>query len=137
DYFQNPVVETITITRPLEEFCASGRCTYSVPSAFLKHLKNEHCEAAWHAPEEGFLANPSQPTSLQYPAVEVKPESLVTKKHIDGLWIDIRCLDTNVGLYIFLVLQHLSSWNCNTTTNTVPSTMSEVSFRCPVFLLDH
>ncbi|KAL6460994.1 hypothetical protein MHYP_G00309600 [Metynnis hypsauchen] len=93
---KNPLVENIS--QPYEEFCSSGRCTYLVPSAFLKHLNNEQCEAAWHAPDEGSLADPSHPTSLKYPAVEVTPESLVTKKHVDGLWIDIRCHDAKANL---------------------------------------
>ncbi|XP_036418121.1 uncharacterized protein LOC118801845 isoform X2 [Colossoma macropomum] len=107
---QNPLVENIS--QPYEEFCSSGRCTYLVPSVFLKYLKNKHCEAAWHAPVEGSLADPSDPASLQYPAVEVTPESLVTEKHVDGLWIDIRCHDTKASLH-----QYLAVFRAVTETN--------------------
>ncbi|KAL7883255.1 hypothetical protein SRHO_G00009130 [Serrasalmus rhombeus] len=114
---QNPLVENIS--QPYEEFCSSGRCTYLIPNAFLKHLKNKQCEAAWHATVGGSLADPSEPTKLQYPVVEVTPESLVTKKHVDGLWIEIRCHDTKANLRQYRAVFRAK--------NTVSSTISAVA----------
>ncbi|KAL6460995.1 hypothetical protein MHYP_G00309610 [Metynnis hypsauchen] len=78
-----------------EEFCFPGWCTYTVPPEFLTHLKNEDCVATWYDPDKHVLADPFHPANLQHPAVNVTLEHLITEQHVDGVWTDIRCHDTD------------------------------------------
>ncbi|KAL7883253.1 hypothetical protein SRHO_G00009110 [Serrasalmus rhombeus] len=82
------------ITKSYEEFCFSGRCTYTVPPEFLTHLRpvmTETCEATWYNLGKLALADPVQPTKLHYPAINVTIEHLITERHVDGVSIEIRC----------------------------------------------
>ncbi|XP_017540989.1 uncharacterized protein LOC108413130 isoform X2 [Pygocentrus nattereri] len=82
------------ITKSYEEFCFSGRCTYTVPPEFLTHLRpvmTETCEATWYNLDKLALADPVQPTKLHYPAINVTIEHLITERHVDGVSIEIRC----------------------------------------------
>ena len=49
-----------------------------------------------------FLADPSKPNKLHSAVINVTLDSLITKQHVDGVWIDIHNHNTNVGSYVFL-----------------------------------
>ncbi|KAG9279124.1 hypothetical protein AMEX_G4596 [Astyanax mexicanus] len=83
------------ITRPYSEVCFSGCCTYKYPPAFLDHLMNKQCEATWYTPDMTSLADPSQPQNLSGSVINVTLQSLITKQHVDGLFLNINCHDTN------------------------------------------
>ncbi|XP_036418117.1 uncharacterized protein LOC118801844 isoform X2 [Colossoma macropomum] len=88
-------IDICNIIQSHEEFCSSGWCTYTVPPEFLTHLKNEDCVATWYDLGKHVLADPFYPGNLQHPARNVTLEHLITEQHVDGVWIDIRCHDTD------------------------------------------
>ncbi|KAL6460998.1 hypothetical protein MHYP_G00309640 [Metynnis hypsauchen] len=115
---QSSLTEKI-ITKPYEEFCSSGHCTYTVPPELLEHLKDKYSEIAWRQPDGGFLADPSQPNKLHSTVINVTLDSLMTKQHADGVWIDIHNHNTNKRFKI-IFRAAVNSTRASLTTSDLP-----------------